>query len=79
VLREVAVKRAIIELHHVTVSRSDIAPYSPYTGERISDEYEVACDICGWATADPSSACATLRNLAAVYSDHPDYREEWKP
>ena len=21
--------------------------------------------------------CATLRHLAAVYKDHPDYREEW--
>jgi Family of unknown function (DUF6221) len=23
--------------------------------------------------------CDTLRFLAAVYADHPDYREEWKP
>ena len=22
---------------------------------------------------------ATVRHLAAVYSDHPDYRQEWKP
>jgi hypothetical protein len=24
-------------------------------------------------------ARATLQHLAAVYADHPDYREEWKP
>jgi hypothetical protein len=23
--------------------------------------------------------CPTLRDLAAVYADHPDYRDEWKP
>lgn len=23
--------------------------------------------------------CLTLRALASVYSDHPDYRAEWKP
>jgi len=23
--------------------------------------------------------CDTLRFLAAVYSDHPDYRDEWRP
>ena len=23
--------------------------------------------------------CPTLRHLAAVYADHPDYRQEWKP
>jgi hypothetical protein len=25
------------------------------------------------------NAETTLRHLAAVYSDHPDYREEWRP
>lgn len=31
---------------------------------------------------DPSGRtipCDTLRFLAAVYADHPDYRDEWKP
>lgn len=23
--------------------------------------------------------CPTLRNLASVYADHPDYRDEWRP
>jgi len=39
------------------------------------------CMNC-WANRTPQSMeapCLTLRNLAAVYSGHPDYREEWKP
>lgn len=23
--------------------------------------------------------CPTLRSLAAIYADHPDYRKEWRP
>ena len=23
--------------------------------------------------------CATLKTVAAVYADHPDFREEWRP
>lgn len=30
-------------------------------------------------TGDDCPECATLRLLAAVYADHPDYRQEWKP
>ena len=26
-----------------------------------------------------ANAAWDLRNIAAVYADHPDYREEWKP
>ena len=31
---------------------------------------------CGWFDTDLAGAC---KHLAAVYSDHPDYDEEWKP
>lgn len=42
------------------------------------------CDDCGACSgnhhADPTPApCATIRHLATVYADHPDYREEWRP
>lgn len=30
---------------------------------------------CQWATWP----CRTLRLLAAVWNDHPDYRQEWAP
>jgi hypothetical protein len=32
------------------------------------------CETCTFEHGWP---CATLRALAAVYSDHPDYRQEW--
>jgi hypothetical protein len=78
VLREVAAKRAIVGLHRIEVRKAEITPFDPYTGERRLDQYEVTCEICGWSSDDPTSACATLRAIAAVYSHHPDYREEWK-
>src|SRR4051812_2962345 len=40
----------------------------------IVDMYDDWCGTC--RTPWP---CETLRALAAVYSDHEDYREEWKP
>lgn len=32
-----------------------------------------------WAGNWIHEPCATLKALASAYSDHPDYREEWKP
>lgn len=28
---------------------------------------------------EPGAPCDTLLTLAAVYADHPDYRDEWRP
>lgn len=37
-------------------------------------------DCCGGASAMMHSwPCPTLRAIAAIYADHPDYRDEWKP
>jgi hypothetical protein len=38
-------------------------------------------DICARCAshAEGEYPCRTLRALAAVYADHPDYRDEWKP
>jgi Family of unknown function (DUF6221) len=44
--------------------------------------YPGYCAVChaGGFDWDPERwPCATVRALAAVYSDHPDYRDEWKP
>ncbi|GAA1138517.1 DUF6221 family protein [Nocardioides aquiterrae] len=35
------------------------------------------CDAHDGATLE-TVECDTLRALAAVYADHPDYREEWR-
>lgn len=72
VLREVEAKRAILELH-----QGDASEYGG-SGYRAG---EMACRMCGaddgwWGVAWP---CPTILALAAVYSDHPDYRQEWKP
>ena len=70
VLREVAAKRKILNDHE--------------QGPRYSDKPEpVICRRCGdppgydYGFAD--SPCLTLRLLAEVYADHPDYRTEWRP
>jgi hypothetical protein len=66
VLREVAAKRAIL------------AEHKPYETGGTHLSGPVFCSTCGEEDA-VEVPCGTLRHLAAVYSDHPDYRPEWKP
>jgi hypothetical protein len=63
VLREVAAKRAIVELHQPN---------------------EDGCSLCFLVIDDPAHIgeweafpCRTLRQLAAVWSDHPDFDPNW--
>ena len=51
----------------------DASRWSPW---RVLDECEAKRRLVGdeWYE-DPE----TLRILAAIYSDHPDYRDEWRP
>jgi hypothetical protein len=70
VLREVAAKRAIL------------AEHGPANGGRDADRCRVCTAIAhtGMGHADARrfrAPCPTLLFLAAVYSDHPDYRAEW--
>ena len=81
VLREVEAMRAIIALHAVEVSREerralaeDIAEGKPL----VFWENEYRCVICGWFDAE-QGACATVRHLAAIWSDHADHRQEGRP
>lgn len=62
VLREIAAKRAVLDLHTWTASLD-------------------GCWSCsGDHGADPTPApCETLRHMAAVHADHPDYQQEWAP
>ena len=77
VLAECQAKRAIVALHKPTTledlwgaARADIA-------KRLVCEYDSSPDShLGDTTEWP---CTTLRHLAAVYADHPDYRQEWRP
>ena len=71
VLREVAAKRAILAEHSPTSY--------PYDDE-VGDESCTGCGLGGDEEyRETINTCPTLRALASVYSDHPDYREEWRP
>lgn len=44
---------------------------------RIVREHEPATDPCEGTFGPPGSPCFTLRYMAAVYTEHPDFRGEW--
>jgi hypothetical protein len=73
-LREVAAKRAILAAHRVVEYPGPYVPVSPTCSICITkrEGYQEEWDDDDWP-------CATIRLLAAVYSDHPGYREEWAP
>jgi hypothetical protein len=77
VLAECEAKRRIVELHRI----GDPDEWDP-------DLW--ACRLCQWDEDCDSPKhdyqhgagrfpCDTLRHLAAVYADHPDYRDDWRP
>lgn len=73
VLAECEAKRRIVAEHREeTVQQWVHDPEGPDY-----QETEHSCVICGWFPG--GSACNTLRILAAVYADHPDYDEAWRP
>jgi hypothetical protein len=81
-LREVEAKRKILGMHHPTEPHPEFgftypaaARFCGYCGpgdnwqaEQEPDHYPFALWPCGHA-----------RLLAAIWSDHPDYRPEWAP
>jgi Family of unknown function (DUF6221) len=69
VLREVEAKRVIMEWHY-----RGLPPEGAPEGLEICAGEEGDGDTWQMATPWP---CPQIRALAAVYSDHPDYREEW--
>jgi Family of unknown function (DUF6221) len=71
-LREVAVKRAILVQH------------GPADGGRDADRCRVCAAITHTGAGQTDARrfrapCPTLRFLAAIYSDHPDYDQAWEP
>lgn len=70
-LREIEAKRRVMARHKRPDRERTSIPNS--------------CDGCGshmeWGDLEPDTPdindCPELRDLAAVYSDHPDFREEW--
>lgn len=68
VLAECAAKRRIVALHEHDLSGT----YGSIPGcWCCDDDRDYGLIPAGW--------CETLRALAVVYADHPDYRPEWSP
>ena len=78
VLQECEAKRKIVEAHPLVTERSRLA--AVWTGPTPG----VACETCGGNPVDSRALledigpCDTLLALATVYSDHPDFRDEWR-
>jgi hypothetical protein len=71
-LREVAAKRAILAEHHPT----DWTAYGEHMCSRcVLDDDERHEDDHHWLPYP----CPTVRALIAIWSGHPDYRQEWRP
>lgn len=73
ILADVAAKRRIVELHaHGGGDKPHECPRWQWRDPDYPDD--PAETTTGYV-----SECPTLRLLAEVYADHPDYREEWTP
>jgi len=72
VLRDVAAKRRIMTRHHAGPLPS---------GYVAGCQHCAGCNCTGWGEyiTEDINDCPELQDLAAVYADHPDYREEWRP
>lgn len=70
VLRDVAAKRAIVDMHE-----HETFPPDYYSGKT------VGCTLCHRAHDEnyPGGWCETIRHLAAALSERDGYRPEWAP
>jgi hypothetical protein len=71
VLAECAAKRRIVELHAATMVGQWMNPLD--APAYLEEEW--SCDVCGWFPT--GSGCDTLRALATIYADHPDFDPTW--
>lgn len=83
--RDVASRRQILDLHPHRRFTEPLAADSPFAEDHRpafdDDPRYVGCTVCDWdwrfEEVTPRWWCKTVRLLAAPYSDHPDYRQEW--
>jgi hypothetical protein len=75
-VRTIKAMRAILAEHEPRLAR-------PGDGVWHGLDDGLRCRVCASATEDRwlrfIAPCYTLMQLAAVYIDHPGYRQEWKP
>lgn len=77
ILCEVAAKRAVVVEHKLVPAKN---VWGKSTGG-------FGCELCdstpdldlGGIEIERSGGCKTLRSLAVIFSDHPDFDEEWRP
>ncbi|WP_329616460.1 DUF6221 family protein [Streptomyces brevispora] len=67
VLREVETKQRIVDRHTPHSMGKCRTCERPHWGVQV-------CDHC-----ERAAPCPDLRDLAAAYADHPEYRPEWRP
>lgn len=79
VLREVEAKRAIVN-SYVTATRT-LGEAENIVREVAGAGDESGCEIGIYGKVNSAAEVmeAAVRCLAAVYNDHPDYHEEWRP
>lgn len=77
VLRQVDALRAVLDLHEAATDHTG----SPILHSIDAGAPHPGCTTCGapgeWYHHE--WPCETLRALAAIWSDHPDYQPEWAP
>lgn len=87
VLAECEAKRHIIEWHESWPVLVETQPEFTPTGADVQTMTFQMSQKIAWLTTqeyrarfgDEPPSSPMLRALAAVYSDHPDYRDEWRP
>ena len=69
-LAECEAKRRIVALHREAVDE-----------DAGGNRFSTGCTECGGEGFGETVPwpCPTILYLAAIYADHPDYREEWRP
>lgn len=72
---ECEAKRRIVELHECIDDR-DAYPHVPLYCNPCQTVDGYGCEAIGDRGVWP---CGTMKALAAIYADHPDFREEWAP
>jgi hypothetical protein len=76
VLAQCAAMRKIVERH---TQRGGVASWMDAVWVADMDDAERA-GFCAWCTYDDRTVrfpCGDLQDLASIWSDHPDWREEW--
>jgi hypothetical protein len=79
VLREVESKRRILDGHPFEQGTVGGVCGTCHGNSRMEEHWDGEEETVEWVDSEMVWPCPTVRNLAAVYSDRPGYREEWKP